>query len=140
MNWLKNKISRGYGIEQYGSLKFAAVGDFLRSLEVVSPDVIKWVESLPDPSKYVNVIRKNPTISLQELQQYQPQEKAKDPDKQWLASKGVREQFIDYFVDNDRIRVRFANIDEIEIFNIAISNNELTIFFSNGDYSTFIRT
>lgn len=44
------------------------------------------------------------------------------------------------FVDNDRIRVRFVNMEEIEIFNVAIFNNELTIFFSNGDYSTFSRT
>lgn len=65
--WLRSKISRGWGIERY-----AAVGDFLRSLETVSPDVIKWVESLPDPSHYVNLIQKNPTISLNELKQYQP--------------------------------------------------------------------
>ena len=43
------------------------------------------------------------------------------------------------FVDDDRIRVRFESIDEIEIFNIAISDHELTIFFSNGECSTFRR-
>ena len=43
------------------------------------------------------------------------------------------------FVDDDRIRVRFESINEIEIFNIAISDNELTIFFSNGECSTFRR-
>lgn len=43
------------------------------------------------------------------------------------------------FVDDDRIRVRFESINEIEIFNIAISGNELTIFFSNGECSTFRR-
>lgn len=41
------------------------------------------------------------------------------------------------FVDDDRIRVRFGNMGEIEIFNIFISDNELTIFFSNGEYSTY---
>ena len=43
------------------------------------------------------------------------------------------------FVDDDRIRVRFENTNEIEIFNIAISGNELTIFLSNGECSTFRR-
>ena len=43
------------------------------------------------------------------------------------------------FVDDDRIRVRFESINEIEIFNIAISRGELTIFFSNGECSTFRR-
>lgn len=41
------------------------------------------------------------------------------------------------FVDDDRIRVRFGNMGEIEIFNIFISDNELTIFFSNGEYGTY---
>lgn len=44
------------------------------------------------------------------------------------------------FVDDDRIRVRFSSIDEIEIFNIAIKDNELTIFFSNGECSSFKRS
>ena len=41
------------------------------------------------------------------------------------------------FVDEDRIRVRFGNKGEIEIFNLSISDNELTIFFSNGESSSF---
>ena len=41
------------------------------------------------------------------------------------------------FVDEDRIRVRFGNKGEIEIFNLSISGNALTIFFSNGESSSF---
>ena len=37
------------------------------------------------------------------------------------------------FVDEDRIRVRFGNKGEIEIFNLSISDNELTIFFLMGN-------
>ena len=44
------------------------------------------------------------------------------------------------FVDDDRIRVKFGNVGEIEIYNISISDNELTIFFSNGECSNFRRT
>ena len=43
------------------------------------------------------------------------------------------------FVDEDRIRVKFGNVGEIAIFNISISDNELTIFFSNGENSSFRR-
>ena len=41
------------------------------------------------------------------------------------------------FVDDNRIRVRFGSMGEIEIYNISISDNELTIFFSNGESSRF---
>ena len=41
------------------------------------------------------------------------------------------------FVDDNRIRVRFGRMGEIEIYNISISDNELTIFFSNGESSRF---
>ena len=41
------------------------------------------------------------------------------------------------FVDDNRIRVRFGNMGEIEIYNISISNNELIIFFSNGESDRF---
>ena len=41
------------------------------------------------------------------------------------------------FVDDNRIRVRFGRMGEIEIYNIAISDNELTIFFPDGESSGF---
>ena len=41
------------------------------------------------------------------------------------------------FVDDNRIRVRFGRMGEIEIYNIPISNNELTIFFPSGDSCRF---
>lgn len=41
------------------------------------------------------------------------------------------------FVDDNRIRVRFGRMGEIEIYNISISDNELTIFFSNGESCRF---
>jgi len=41
------------------------------------------------------------------------------------------------FVDDNRIRVRFGHMGEIEIYNISISNNELIIFFSNGESDSF---
>ena len=41
------------------------------------------------------------------------------------------------FVDDSRIRVRFGRMGEIEIYTIAISDNELTIFFPNGESSVF---
>lgn len=106
--WLRSEISRE--IE-----KFAAVGDFLRSLGTVSPDVIKWIETLPNPSKYVNIIQKNPRITLNELKEYQF--KAADPDasKKWLASKGVKEPFIDYCIDNDRIPRKIQKWMAIEL-------------------------
>jgi len=43
------------------------------------------------------------------------------------------------FVDDNRIRVKFGNVGEIEIYNLFISENELTIFFSNGECSSFRR-
>ncbi len=41
------------------------------------------------------------------------------------------------FVDDNRIRVRFGSMGEIEIYNIAFSDNELTIFFPNGESNRF---
>ena len=41
------------------------------------------------------------------------------------------------FVDDNRIRVRFGSMGEIEIYNIAFSDNELTIFFPNGESDRF---
>ncbi len=41
------------------------------------------------------------------------------------------------FVDDNRIRVRFGSMGEIEIYNISFSDNELTIFFPNGESNRF---